>query len=69
MPVSMSVPARIEGSVEWMAPKSVMTKPVKPSSSRSTWSSSTSFSHAKTPLILLNEHITEPRSAFAIASA
>ena len=29
MPVSMSVPARIDDAVEWIAPKSVITKPVE----------------------------------------
>ena len=50
-------------SVSCRAPKSLITKPVKPIWPLSTVRSVMAFSHEYSPLILLNEHMTAPRPA------
>ena len=64
----MSSPAFAEPTVEWVAPQSDMTKPVKPIWLRSAVVSVSGFSHAYTLLMRLYEHITAPAAPCWIAA-
>ncbi len=57
--ISMSRPLLTDATVEWVAPQSDVTKPVKPRSPLRTPFCSGPFSQANGPLIAEYEHITE----------
>ena len=66
--MSMFRPALAEAAVAWVAPQSLVTKPVKPNCWRSTVLSRYGFWQAKVPLTVLYEHITEDAAPCWVAS-